>query len=194
MKFICVIVSVLLALCFRSSVSFLFNIQRDLLSAIEVPTVYKMIIVDDNTPNTLNKKETVVKVTKHELPNKHKHKSNTKKEDIVDKVKQIEERLVNIEEVIRSMKDEMERRREEKEINVNEKKMNVNEYNNSNNNTNVNNSNTYENVKERKEVKKCVQKEELAKVNNNTEVIMLEDILDEELGFLRTTNNTEENQ
>jgi hypothetical protein len=80
---------VLFTLCLRFNVAFLFNIQRDLLSAIEVPTVYKMIIVDDNTPNTITKNETVVKVTKHELPNKHKYryKSNAKKKDIDNKVK-----------------------------------------------------------------------------------------------------------
>lgn len=180
MKFIYSIVIVLFTLCLRFNVAFLFNIQRDLLSAIEVPTVYKMIIVDDNTPNTITKNETVVKVSKHELPNKHEHryKSNVKKKDIDNKVKQIEERLINIEEVIRSMKDEMERRREEKD---------VSEYKGSNNSVSVNNS-TNGNVKE----KKCVKKEQNDKVSNNTEITMLDDVLDEELGFLRATNTTKE--
>jgi hypothetical protein len=172
---------VLFTLCLRTYVAFLFNIQRDLLSAIEVPTVYRMIIVDDNTPNTVTTNETVVKVTKHELPHKHKHryKSNAQTKDIANKVKQIEERLINIEEVIRSMKDEMERKREEKD---------VSEYKGSNNSVNVNKS-TNGNVKE----KKCVKKEQNDKVSNNTEITMLDDVLDEELGFLRsTTNNTEE--
>ena len=184
MKFIYSIVIVLFTLCLRFNVAFLFNIQRDLLSAIEVPTVYKMIIVDDNTPNTITNNKTVVKVSKHELPNKHKHryKSNAKKKDIDNKVKQIEERLINIEEVIRSMKDEMERRREEK---------NVSEYKGSNNSVSVNNStngNGNGNVKE----KKCVKKEQNDKVSNNTEITMLDDVLDEELGFLRATNTTKE--
>lgn len=186
MKFIYSIVIVLLTLCLRTYVAFLFNIQRDLLSAIEVPTVYRMIIVDDNTPNTVTTNETVVKVTKHELPHKHKHryKSNAQTKDIANKVKQIEERLINIEEVIRSMKDEMERRREATEI-ASVTKMNVSEYkdNSSNNSISVNNS-TNENVKE----KKCLKNED-----NDSEITMLDDVLDEELGFLRsTTNNTEE--
>ena len=185
MKFIYSIVIVLFTLCLRTYVAFLFNIQRDLLSAIEVPTVYRMIIVDDNTPNTVTTNETVVKVTKHELPHKHKHryKSNARTKDIANKVKQIEERLINIEEVIRSMKDEMERRREATEI-ASVTKMNVSEYkDNSNNSTSVNNS-TNENVKE----KKCLKNED-----NDSEITMLDDVLDEELGFLRsTTNNTEE--
>ena len=202
MKFIYSIVIVLFTLCFRSNVSFLFNIQRDLLSAIEVPTVYKMIIVDDNPPNTISKNETAVKVTKYELPNKHKHrykyKTNTKKKDIANKVKQIEERLGNIEEVIRSMKDEMERRREEKEI-ENVRKMNVSEYKDNSYNVSIsvnNNSNmsTSGVEKEKKEVKKCGQKEQNDKVSNNIEITMLEDVLDEELGFLRARNNTEEKQ
>ena len=197
MKCIYSIVIVLFTLCFRSDVSFLFNIQRDLLSAIEVPTVYKMIIVDDNTPNTIDKNDTVVNVTKYELPNKHKrryrykYKSNAKKKDIDNKVKQIEERLGNIEEVIRRMKDEMERRREEKEI-ESVRKINVSEFkDNSYNSSSVNNS-TNGDVKEKKEVKKCVKKEQNDKVSNETEITMLDDVLDEELGFLRETNHTEE--
>ena len=74
----------------------------------------------------------------------------------------------------------MERRREEKD---------VSEYKGSNNSVSVNNStNGNGNVKE----KKCVKKEQNDKVSNNTEITMLDDVLDEELGFLRETNTTKE--
>ena len=88
MKFICA--TMLFTLCFRSYVSFLFNIQRDLLSAIEIPTVYKMIIVDNNTLTAISQNETVPQVTKHELHTKQKHRPTPKKEDIdiVNKVRQ----------------------------------------------------------------------------------------------------------
>ena len=65
----------------------------------------------------------------------------------------------------------------------------VSEYKGSNNSVSVSvNKSTNGYIKE----KKCVKKEQNDKVSNNTEITMLDDVLDEELGFLRATNTTKE--
>ena len=76
------------------------------------------------------------------------------------------------------MKDEMKRKRktEEKEY-VNETKMNVSDHVTA------------------KEESKCGKRAENGKGrDDNAGVVMLDDIIDEELGFLRTPNNTEKTQ